>query len=272
MAPLPSTLAIVSMGRDAACQRPASTPIPSAPHPSGFAEPRPSRLRPLHRRGHALTDRDRVDDVPGPASTSDATILPLPKNRDPVPAPAAAALPRIRAPCRSPPVRLRSSRSQPSGFATSPTPYVRKQCAATAGRGPDGCRRKHAFPGRSVAPGEGTASRFFRRGTMMARRRGIRGAQIHLIAIGKSRPGRKAAASDSRAPPGTLENGRPEMDIVRSIPCEKQQSPACTECDRWTVRRRGRAGCAGVPATRSTRGRRRYCTTPLRNLASPLST
>ena len=47
--------------------------------------------------------------------------------------------------------------------ATPPTPYVRKRCAATADRGPDGCRGKHAVLGRSVAPGEGTGSRIFQR-------------------------------------------------------------------------------------------------------------
>ena len=69
--------------------------------------------------GLPFTDRDRVDDLPRRPSAPAATILPLRKNRDPVPAPAAAALPRIRAPCRSPPVRLRSSRSHASGFATA---------------------------------------------------------------------------------------------------------------------------------------------------------
>jgi hypothetical protein len=48
----------------------------------------------LFRRGHIFTDRDRVDDVPGQASASAAIILPSRKNRDAVPSPAAAGLPR----------------------------------------------------------------------------------------------------------------------------------------------------------------------------------
>src|SRR5688500_19687104 len=56
-------------------------------HPIGFAQRAHPALHPGPRRGHTSTDRDRVDDVPGRTSTSAATILPLPKNRDPVPAP-----------------------------------------------------------------------------------------------------------------------------------------------------------------------------------------
>ena len=56
----------------------------------------PPPLSSRSRRGHIPTDRDRVDDVPGLKSTSCAAILPVPKNRDPVPAPAAIAPPRIR--------------------------------------------------------------------------------------------------------------------------------------------------------------------------------
>ena len=112
-----------------------SAPSITGPIHAGAAEPRPSRLHPLHRRGHALTDRDRVDDVPRQTSTSAATILPVPKNRDPVPAPAAAALPRIRGSAGRPPVRLRPSRAQPSGIAKLRHPQ-RRTCGSPAPRRP----------------------------------------------------------------------------------------------------------------------------------------
>jgi len=91
----------------------------------------------------------------------------------------------------------------------SPTPYVRERCAATAGRGPDGYRTRHAFLGRSAAAGEGTASAFFHkqdggRTAGMSPRHGI-----HPIAIRRRRPwleGRCIGSSDG-TPAGTSCNG-----------------------------------------------------------------
>jgi hypothetical protein len=88
------------------------------PHPSGFAEPRPSRLHPGPRRGHALTDRDRVDDVPGQASTSSATLRQPtssvnahPSRATPMQARRAAAIP----PSSGSPARARSYGSRSGG-------------------------------------------------------------------------------------------------------------------------------------------------------------
>jgi hypothetical protein len=100
-----------------------------------------------------MTCQERHPPPPPPSCLSE-------KNRDPVPSPAAAALPGIRASCRSPPVRLRPSRSRPSGLAASPNAV---RAAATADRGPDGCRGSLPSLVERVAAGEGTASRFFQR-------------------------------------------------------------------------------------------------------------
>ena len=177
-------------------------------HPSralihaAFAEPRPSLLHPGPRRGHTSTDRDRVDDVPGQTSTSAATILPVPKNRDPVPAPAAAALPRIHAPCRSPRVRLRPSGSQPSGFAASHN-AVRAEAMLRDGRSRTGwLPAGSALPlVDRLLPARGRHRGFFEGhndGTTAWNPRGHRSTRSRSVEAGL---GWKAGASDSRAEP-----------------------------------------------------------------------
>jgi hypothetical protein len=161
--------AISSMRRDAGCsRRSASTPSIECLTQAGFAG-----------RGHPPIIR-----VPGAG-----TVLPIASgwmmchDRHPPPLPP-SSLPEktaIRSPRRQRPLyqgsrastgRLRSAsgrhdRSHPV-LRHPPTPYLREGCAATAGRGPDGCRGKHAFLGRSVAPREGTGSRFSRSGMVAA--------------------------------------------------------------------------------------------------------
>jgi hypothetical protein len=104
-----------------------------------------------------------------------------------------------RAPCRSPPVRLRPSRSQPSGFATS----ERRTRGSPAPRRPVADRMGAAGTPLSLVdrllPARGR-HRGFRRARWWRDGAEIRGAQIHLIAIRGSRPRWEAGASDEHPP------------------------------------------------------------------------
>ena len=117
-----------------------------------------------------------------PSCLSEKTAIPSPRRQRPLYQGSHASAGRLRSASgrhdRSPPVVRHPA-----------TPYVRKRCAATAGRGPDGCRGNHAVLGRSVAPGEGTASRFFERHEGGVTGQNSAEAQTHLIAIRRSRPG-----------------------------------------------------------------------------------
>jgi hypothetical protein len=161
-------------------------------------------VHPGFRRGHALTDRDHVDDVPGPASASAASILLLEKTRIAVPSPAATGLPRAW--CMLP---LAAFSSGPrSDIATAAirqghsrrSRSCRNRCDAAAGHeSAESCRRPEIL-GRSVAASEGTASRFFAEEDTGPMGRESAKAQIHLIAICKSRPRLDGRVSTTRPP------------------------------------------------------------------------
>ena len=92
----------------------------------------------LVRRGIAILPGppfDRVDDLPRQTPAPAATILPLQKFRDAVPAPAASSLPRISGILRAPPVRLRPSRSQPPRSSNLPQGFLGEVRASASGGG-----------------------------------------------------------------------------------------------------------------------------------------
>jgi hypothetical protein len=71
---------------------------------------------------------------PPPSCLSEKIRMPSPRRQR-------AVYQGLRAPCRSPPVRLRPSRSRASSLARPAMDSdVHERCAATAGRGPDGDR------------------------------------------------------------------------------------------------------------------------------------
>ena len=125
----------------------------------------------------------------------------LSEKSDTVPSPAAADLPRTA--CTLP---LASGPRPAVAIAIihrAPPSYLRDLCAATADRGPDGYCTRLAFPGRSDAAGEGTASEFFVCTRVASRRESTLGHSIHLIAICRSRPWRRGRASDPPVRGGT---------------------------------------------------------------------
>jgi hypothetical protein len=168
------------------------------------------------RYGHGLTDRDQVDDVPARASRSAATLCLVclfQKTRIPSSRRQQPSYQGPEASCRSPashPVRDRASRWQPSSTAGYQKPRVRQRSAATAGRGSaESCRRPEIL-GRATAAGEGTASAFFAgEDTGLTGRKPVQ-AQIHLIAIRKSRlpDAIEACSSDGQASIGIIQSTR----------------------------------------------------------------
>jgi hypothetical protein len=185
--------------------------------PTGRRTARLSRLYRCLRRGHALTDRDRVDAVPGQTSISAATLLPLPKNADAVPSPAAASLPRTA--CTLP-------------LASGPPPAVTiaaiqfcdlsqpRTCRSNAPRRPVADRTGIAGGARPLvdraAAGEGTASAFFksrmvaavqgfRRGTASTRSRFVEAGRgwkaVHRI-LGPNTRERKRGKKTAPRPRG----------------------------------------------------------------------
>jgi hypothetical protein len=180
----------------------------------GIAGPRRFRLHSSPRRGHTSTDRDRVDDLPGdlprPTSRScllEKTAIRSPRRQQPLCQGSVHPAPRLRS------ASGRRDHNHPA-LRYPPTPYVRKRCAATADRGPDGCRTKHAVLGRSAAPGEGTASRFFGRHDGGATARRSARARIHLIAILRSRPWLEGGVPESRTKP---------LPVRRETACRRGQ-------------------------------------------------
>ena len=166
----------------------------------------------------------------GPAERCERT-LPLPKNADAVPAPAAAFLPRISGILHDPsgPPPVVTIATIPCG--RPPTPCLRERCAATADRGPDGYRGKLAFLGRAVAAGEGTASAFFQ-GRMVATRQGVRrctsSTRSRSVEAG---PGRKAVNRPGGGLPScrqaTLPAGTVDPSVARKELCGFRICPRC---------------------------------------------
>ena len=173
---------------------PASLPIGRSPHHGN-----PHR-HPGPRAGTVATERDQVDDVPRPSSTtpghhrasSQKRGWPSPRRQRPIDqGPDASAARRL-----GPPVRVRTSRSPPSTVAASCNPNRRIRCATDVcgGMRRGGWTRIRRLAreaetlGRAAAAGAGTALR-----VVCGRRSGRRGtelrrARIHLIAIRPSRP------------------------------------------------------------------------------------
>ena len=150
---------------------------------------RSSRVSPSLQHGHTLTDRDQVDDVPGLPSTSAATIRSVPKNRIPSPRRQQPLYQGSLASCRSPPVRVRPSRSQPSGFATSPMRPMRRN-----GRSRTGWLLHEARVPRltGLLPARGSHPHFFRSRMVAARRaEGSRGTASTRLRSVEGGPGWK---------------------------------------------------------------------------------
>ena len=176
------------MRRDAGYSpRPASTPsiegpsmsgAPNRSHPAFIPVPGAGTLLQI-AIGWMMCQDGHPPPLP-PSCLSEKTAIRSPRRQRPF-------YQGSHASCCSPPVRLRPSRSQPSG-ATSHTSYPRKRCAATADRGPDGCRRKRAVLGRWGCSRRGDGIAVFQRGRCWHGGAEIRRAQIHLIAIRRSRP------------------------------------------------------------------------------------
>jgi hypothetical protein len=164
---------------------------------------RPSRLLPSLRRGHSLTDRDRVDDVPRRTSSPAAAILPSPKKI------------RMPSPCRQrgstkgrghPAGRLRSASGRHDhehpvwpGPPINLISDVRERCAATAGRGPEGYRGSTGPWQIELLPARGRHPNFFTSTMVAARHGGSPMHGIHPIAIRKSRRWLDGRASDRQA-------------------------------------------------------------------------
>jgi hypothetical protein len=169
------------------------------PDPRICRTPRSSRVAPTLRRGHTLTDRDRVDDVPGQPSTSAAATLPLPKNADAVPSPAAASLPRISG-------ILHDPSGPPPAITIAAIPFDRLPtgctCGSDAPRRPVAPRMATARGTRSLVdwllPAGGRHPHFLEAGWWLQGAEVRRGTASHLIAIRRRRPWLESRAVDDR--------------------------------------------------------------------------
>jgi hypothetical protein len=162
----------------------------------GFTRP---RVPPSLQRGHALTDRDRVDDVPGRTSHLRRHHPAPPKKRGCRPlAGSILSAKDLWHPARS----IRSA----SGRHDHGHPVLRPLQCRTRGSGAP--RRpvaermatgaRHAVLGRSRAAGEGTASEFFRKQEGGRTERMSAQVRHHLIAIRKRRPWLESRSADDR--------------------------------------------------------------------------
>ncbi len=175
------------------------SPVPPPAPIEGSARPRPDhrlreasrplRLHPGLRRGQTLTDRDHVDDVPGQASTSAVTTVPLRENADGRhPAGSSRSTKGLMNPAARRPIRVRTSRSRPSSSAASSD----AGCAGTMRR--DGRTRigrvvqEARDPWQSGCCRRGDGIRVFAEEDVGPMRRNPTKHSIHLIAIRKRRP------------------------------------------------------------------------------------
>jgi hypothetical protein len=167
-------------------QRPSEVEV----HQPGGAEPHghPAFPPPL-RRGQTLTDRDQVDVVPSQTSTSAAATLPVPKNADAVPSPAASSLPGISG-------ILPLAYGLPPAVATATLPFrdlsQRRTCGSDAPRRPVADRTADARGTRPLVdqllPARGRHPHLFRSRMAAARRGSPPRHSIYPIAIRRRRP------------------------------------------------------------------------------------
>jgi hypothetical protein len=147
--------------------------------------------------GAVLTDRDQVDDVPGHASASAATLVPSEKRGWPSPRRQQPVYQGPDASCRAPPplpVRDRASPRQSSGTAACEIRPRAKEATrrpVTDRPSPVGRQGSLAEP---LLPARGRPSAFFQGGYPHHATDGCH-VRIHLIAIRKSPPW-----PDGRAP------------------------------------------------------------------------
>jgi hypothetical protein len=213
--------------------------------PGGRRTARHLAFPPPFRRGQTLTDRDQVDVVPGQTSRPAATILPIPKNADAVPSPAASSLPRISG--------ILPLASGPRPAVTNTTLQFRdlsqpRTCGSDAPRRPVADRMDRAGNQRSLAdrslPARGRHPHFFTSRMAAARRGSPPRHRIHPIAIRRRRPGLEGRCIGSwdGTPAGTSWDGSfrtgqsPAQDDVASIGIRSAGTPRCGSG------RRGRTG------------------------------